>query len=489
MDALISIGKVALTIFEVVLLFNLMIVVHELGHYWAAKWRGLKVDRFQIWFGKPLWHKEVNGVKWGLGWIPAGGFVALPQMAPMETIEGGDASQRDALPKISPLDKIIVAFAGPLFSLLLAVVLAVIVNLVGTPMYTAEKTTTVGWVAEDSGAEEAGMQRGDKILKINDTPVDGWYASAGGVMSEVAFSEGPTVDVTVIPVGQTEPVVRTVPVAEKEKSGWFDRGMVRRLEIDGAVEAVVAGVTKGGPAERAGMLAGDRVVAVNDQPIEYSYQVTPFVDESEGKELTITVSRKLPQNEGVVLQTLKVTPQQPLSPEVLTERYMLGLGWGAGERTIEHPSVGSQISRSATAIFKMFGALLSPTSDVGVKDMGGPVAIGRGFYAMLSDDGWMKALALAVLINVNLAILNMMPLPVLDGGHIVMAIGEWIRKKPMSGRVLEVVQTGFAIALLSLMAYLTILDTKSFFGGGTREPLVFPQPEGVEEAPSEAAAQ
>ncbi|MAF21589.1 MAG: RIP metalloprotease RseP, partial [Roseibacillus sp.] len=77
-----------INILIVVALFNVIIFVHELGHFLAAKWRGLRVDRFQIWFGKPIWKKEINGVQYGLGWIPAGGFVALPQMAPMEAVEG-----------------------------------------------------------------------------------------------------------------------------------------------------------------------------------------------------------------------------------------------------------------------------------------------------------------------------------------------------------------------------------------------------------------
>src|SRR5882757_288709 len=118
---------------EVVLLFNLLIGVHELGHFLAAKWRGLKVDRFAIWFGKPIWKKKIGGVEYALGWIPAGGYVALPQMATMEAIEGKGESSGQALPPISPLDKIIVAVAGPLFSFLLAFGFAVIVWAVGKP--------------------------------------------------------------------------------------------------------------------------------------------------------------------------------------------------------------------------------------------------------------------------------------------------------------------------------------------------------------------
>src|SRR6267378_2179141 len=110
-----AILKVIFIILEVLVLFNLLIFVHELGHFLAARWRGLKVDRFAIWFGKPIWKAKINGVEYALGWIPAGGYVALPQMATMEVIEGKSESPAEPRPPVSALDKIIVAFAGPLF--------------------------------------------------------------------------------------------------------------------------------------------------------------------------------------------------------------------------------------------------------------------------------------------------------------------------------------------------------------------------------------
>src|SRR5438309_6367324 len=125
--------KYVLVILEVLLLFNLLIFVHELGHFLAARWRGLKVDRFAIWFGKPIWKKKINGIEYVMGTIPAGGYVSLPQMATMEAIEGKSESAGQPLPQISALDKIIVAFAGPLFSFLLAFAFAVVVWLVGKP--------------------------------------------------------------------------------------------------------------------------------------------------------------------------------------------------------------------------------------------------------------------------------------------------------------------------------------------------------------------
>src|SRR3954470_610571 len=125
--------RVIFILLEVLVLFNLLIIVHELGHFLAARWRGLVIEKFGVWFGKPIWKKTINGVQYSLGSIPFGGFVALPQLAPMDIIEGKVDVDREQLPRISALDKIIVAIAGPVFSLLLALVFACIVWVVGHP--------------------------------------------------------------------------------------------------------------------------------------------------------------------------------------------------------------------------------------------------------------------------------------------------------------------------------------------------------------------
>src|SRR5437660_8004990 len=138
---ILQIGRVILVLFEVLIIFNLLIVVHELGHFLAARWRGLFIEKFGIWFGKPLWKKKIDGVQYSLGSLPFGGFVALPQLAPMDIIEGKADVDREALPPVSALDKIIVAVAGPLFSLLLAIVFAAMVWIVGYPVSESDMTT------------------------------------------------------------------------------------------------------------------------------------------------------------------------------------------------------------------------------------------------------------------------------------------------------------------------------------------------------------
>src|SRR6476660_4021287 len=195
--------RVLFIILEVVLLFNLLIVVHELGHFLAARWRGLYIEKFGIWFGKPLWKKTIGGVQYSLGSIPFGGFVALPQLAPMDVIEGKADVDRAKLPRISALDKIIVAVAGPLFSLLLALFFACVVWAVGHPVSESDLTTVIGYVQKDSPAAKAGIQPGDKILEVDGRPVSRFFGMNDSVVWNVVRSEGATIPFKIERAGKT----------------------------------------------------------------------------------------------------------------------------------------------------------------------------------------------------------------------------------------------------------------------------------------------
>src|ERR1700736_1871719 len=224
---ILHIGRVILVLFEVLVIFNLLIVVHEIGHFLAARWRGLYIEKFGIWFGKPLWKKTINGVQYSLRTLPFGGVVALPQLAPMDIIEGKADVDRAQLPKISALDKIIVAFAGPLFSFLLAVVFAVIIWSVGRPVSEAEATTTIGYVLPGSPAAKAGLQAGDKILAVDHHRV----ARFGGMSDEsiqwrIVRSEGETIPITIERVVNGHPERKTVearPIVPETKP-WMRKG-------------------------------------------------------------------------------------------------------------------------------------------------------------------------------------------------------------------------------------------------------------------------
>src|ERR1700682_4382409 len=184
------VARVIFILLEVLLLFILLIVVHELGHFLAARWRGLYIEKFGVWFGKPLWKKTINGVQYSLGSLPFGGFVKLPQLAPMDMIEGKADIDRARLPKISALDKIIVAIAGPLFSVLHALFFACVVWAVGHPVSESDLTTVIGYVEQNSPAAKADLRPGDKILEVDGHLVTRFFGMNDSVVWNVVRSEG-----------------------------------------------------------------------------------------------------------------------------------------------------------------------------------------------------------------------------------------------------------------------------------------------------------
>lgn len=486
MDALLSLlyglGLIAI----VIGLFNVIIFVHELGHFLAARWRGLQVDRFQIWFGKPIWKKEINGVQYGLGWIPAGGFVALPQMAPMESIEGKNRDDDDhpaePLPPIKPIDKIIVAFAGPLFSFGLAILAACLVTLVGKPRDFVE-STVVGYVPEDGKASKAGLQVGDEIIAVNGQKVNGFLGSPSfdSVRESIMLSEGDQIELEVRRPGLEEPVKITSGF-EIPSTRWWERKGLRQLGIEVAHKTILGKTMKGGPAEKAGLQENDVVLAVDGEEIKSRARFQEIVSKSNGKELVLTVER-----DGKVIDPITVVPRIPTNMPDGFEDAMIGVGFKRGDEIIEtlyHPNPFEQVKDSVRMMWVTIAKIASPRSDVGLQHLAGPVGIGGVMFDMLkTDNGWKRLLWFMVLFNVNLAILNMLPLPVLDGGHIVLAIGEMIAGRPVKARLLEVVQTCFALVLLSFFLFITSKDIGDRLGiggaGGFPEELQWPDESGT----------
>src|SRR2546423_243749 len=266
--------RVIVVLLEVVLLFNLLIVVHELGHFLAARWRGLYIEKFGIWFGKPLWKKTIGGVQYSLGSIPFGGFVALPQLAPMDLIEGKADMDRARLPKISALDKVIVAVAGPLFSLLLALFFACVVWAVGHPVSESDLTTVIGYVEPNSPAAMAGLRPGDKILEVDGRPVSRFFGMNDSVVWNIVRSEGASIPFKIERDGKVM-TVDVVPVIA-ETSGWR-RKSTRQVMIQPAVTPLVEEVDKDTPAAKAGVKPGDIITAVNGHrilsPLSLVYEI------------------------------------------------------------------------------------------------------------------------------------------------------------------------------------------------------------------------
>jgi regulator of sigma E protease len=462
--------RVIFILIEVLVLFNLLIVVHELGHFLAARWRGLFIEGFGVWFGKPIWKKTINGVQYSLGSLPFGGFVKLPQLAPMDMIEGKADMDRARLPKISALDKIIVAFAGPLFSVLLALFFACVVWAVGHPVSESDLTTVIGYVHQDSPAAKAGLRPGDKILEVDGRPVSRFFGMNDSVVWNVVRSEGPSIPFKIERDGQAM-TVDVVPMIA-ETSGWR-RKSTRQVMIQPAVTPLVDEVEKDSPADKAGMKVGDIIAAMNGQRIFNPLSLVDEIEKHPNDEMTLDVRR------GSELLQLKMRPALITAEGVTKPR--IGVHWDTGGKlSLSHPDPVEQVYHSITSTLQTIGAVASPKSDVKLQHMSGPVMIVRIYYMLFEgDNGWKLALWFSVILNVNLAILNMLPIPVLDGGHIVLALIESVRRKPVNMKILEWVQTACATLIIGYMLYISFFDIGDLFGKNSDRKLP------VKEAPAQ----
>ena len=448
---ILQIGRVILVLLEVLIVFNLLIVVHELGHFLAARWRGLYIEKFGIWFGKPLWKKTINGVQYSLGTLPFGGFVQLPQLAPMDIIEGKADIDREALPPVSALDKIIVAIAGPFFSFLLAIFFAAVVWVVGYPVSESDMTTTIGYIMPESPAKKVGLQPGDKILEVDGKPVTRFLGMNDSISWAVVRSEGETIPIKFERDGKIQDV--EVEPYKAPARGWR-RKPVRQLLILPAETLVIDKVEPNSPAAEAELQKGDIVRAVNDQNIYNSEALIEHTKAHPNDVMKLTVERGGKTFEVQVKPVpIKLKGEKEATPRI-------GIAWDT-KLTNSHPSPFELIHNSVTSTLNTLGAVISPKSDVGLQHLSGPVGIGRIYFLFFeSERGWQLVLWLSVVLNVNLAILNLLPIPVLDGGHILFGLIESVRRKPLNMKVLEYVQGVCTLLIVGVIVYITFFDVQ-----------------------------
>jgi regulator of sigma E protease len=347
-----------------------------------------------------------------------------------------------------------VAIAGPLFSLLLALVFATIVWAVGHPVSESDMTTVIGYVEHNSPGEKAGLLAGDKIIEVDGQPVTRFSGMNDSVTWNVIRSEGESIPF-VVERGDQRLSLSVVPY-KAPSSGWR-RKSVRQVLIYPATTPVIDQVQPKTPAAAAGLQHGDIILGYDGTRIYIPIALAAYVETHAGKPISLAVDRHGQQ------LSVTVTPQ--FLPNEKTPR--IGIAWDtSGRMSVAHPNPIEQVYNSVTSTLETIGAVASPKSDVKLQHLSGPVGIVRIYYLLFeSDRGWQLALWFSVILNVNLAILNMLPIPVLDGGHIVLAMVEAVRRKPVNIRVLEIVQTGCAVLIISYIAYISFFDVGDWLGG------------------------
>ena len=569
----------------VAIFFGGSIFVHELGHFLAARKRGLKIERFSIGFGPRLfgWTGK-DGVDYRVSIIPLGGYVALPQLAEMEGIEGASSEEAEKLPKISYADKMIVSVMGAVFNVIFAFVIACILWFTGMPVAEGTTSTVVGYVPEQvvtsSGhlaelglgntvpgpAYQAGLRSGDKVLTIDDNTVSNFNQITEAVLlGNRRDSQGnPTSTFEVEREGKVmEIVIQPALIEINSKSG----DKIRIAGLQPRTEVIVA-PAPGSPAERAGLKAGDRVLSIDGQPLNNTVEFRDLLRKGGAKPRTLLVERKgglsikvvvtpqvnttvnpvsiiaygedkdrhqlvvLPATRDLLtndeaaardqLMVLGISPEDPALAETLKIGTIIdkvdgrsqivsvrsledlekaGAGaprdltvyWkradgDAGNLTlrnaqvrrgkpVEHAQIGAAfVAKTELAYrnpwetcvgivkstFTTLGRLFDRGSDIQVKQLASVISITKTYYNLSEDIR--RVLWFTVLINLNLAVLNLLPIPVLDGGHMLIATIQRFTKGVLSNKAVIVLQYTFMVLLLSLMAYIILHDVRRCSG-------------------------
>jgi len=426
--------------------FGASIFLHELGHFWVARKLGMKIEEFAVGFGPKIHSWKRDGIEYSIRWIPAGGFVKLPQMITSEALEGnaehGGVLQGDLpVPPAPPLHKILVAFAGPFMNVVFAFAIATVIYFVGLPV--AVNPAIVGYVEPNSAEAKLGIQEGDRIVSVNGEKVKSWQdVTMNTIVARTA----------VVPVA----IERAGTELTYQLQTTTDNAIgLKLLNLDPRDHPEVMEVSVGSAAEKAGLKPNDHIISFAGVPIASRDQFIELVRKRGGQASEIQVERAGKK------MALNVTPT--IDPTTKIGRIGVMLGTDSTQVYLVQkpgPSPWEQISDVFDKTVATIGALIhSRETGVGAKDLSGPVGILSVLAAQVNTD-YRLALSFLVLLNINLAIINLLPIPVLDGGHILMAIIEKIRRRPLSLRFIEYTTNGFAVLLISFMLYVTFFDIK-----------------------------
>ncbi len=441
------------TVLMVLVLFGLTIFVHEFGHFLAARRCGLVVEVFAIGFGPALWQRRVNGVTYKIGCIPFGGYVSLPQLDPSGTqqLQGtaNKPSEADvgetapvAPPPIGPWRRIVVSVAGAFGNLVLAAILAWAVYFIGKPASPSERNATIGYVATNSAAYAAGLRVGDEVLTVNNGPVKNWPDCLVSVCRFTNVTLG---------VRDAAGLPRTLTL--RTEKGIF--GEQTLLGVDGRSLSMVLSVESGSTAYAAGVRAGDLVVGFDGQSVVSRAHLIALVGARAGRPTALRVKR------GAEFKELVVTPAWDEN----SKQVRIGITFNIMDvefDQIVHPKPSEQLYSHSLAIFRILGALVTPSqSKAASQALGGPVMIMISYWYMVKLS-LMLAVFFTGFLNVNLAILNLLPIPVLDGGHVLFALFEVIFRRPVPARIVNHVTNLFAVLLIGVFVLLTYRDVKRF---------------------------
>jgi regulator of sigma E protease len=429
-------------IWWLLVLIGVMILIHELGHYWAARFFDVRVEAFSFGFGPRLFGFRRGETDFRFSAILFGGYVKMTGEQPGEEVS--DPRAFAAKPR---WQRLIIAFAGPAMNIILAVALLTGLFMFRYPkLASADQPATIGYIQKDSPAAKAGLAEGDVIVQINDIKDPKWedvlvteIASAGKPMTVGYVRDGQRRHTTVTPVLDSRTGVGS--------SGWEEQNEVQ-----------IAGILSGMDAEKKGLRAGDVLISVNGQRVRSMAKLHETIRESGGRPVNIEYRR------DEQIQTATITP----TFSETESRWMLGV-------QLERPVVITQLPfpeafresirqnvRGASLIFGFLQGLVERR--MSAKSLEGPIGIAR-LSGDAAREGPSSFVYLMATVSLNLAIFNLLPIPILDGGLILMLLVEMLMRRDLSLNVKEAVFKVGMVFLMMVVVFVLYNDISKLLPG------------------------
>ncbi len=422
------------TLLAFVFVLGVLVFFHEAGHFLTAKWVGVRVKTFSLGFPPKLLGRKWGDTEYVVGLLPLGGYVKMAGDNPAEsTGDPGEFLSR------SKWERLAILFAGPVSNLVLAIVFLTVLFMVGLERPAGlEDPPVIRYVAQDSPAGRAGLVAGDRILAIDETPTPTW----SDVFDQVVVSGNETLSVDVLRDG--ERVETQLEVMARKEDGAGIAGFFPALQPE------VGQLTPGSPAEGAGIQVGDVITKVGERPIHHIDQIITDIRAGGGKEVEIEVLR------GQESRVFRLTPRQEKGiwligvqfapPPTVIERYRNpALAFGAAMK---------ESVRFTRLTLVFLGKLV--TGRGSLRGVSGPIGIAQA-SGETARRGLKDLLTFMAFLSLNLGILNLLPIPLLDGGHMTIIALEGLSGRDFSLQMKErILQVGFVMLLLLMVTVIYV---------------------------------
>ncbi len=428
---------------------GVLIIVHELGHYWVARWCGVKVLRFSVGMGKVVYSRRIGSdqTEWAISILPLGGYVKMLDAREGDMVDVSPEDMKREFTRQSVWKRIAIVAAGPIANFLLAILLFAGLYSYGIP----EPAAKLRAPAEHSIAYQAGLRGGERVTAINGDAVHAWDDLRWLMVQSVVDGKPARMDVEMPATNEADgKILRTVTVpVDSISTEELEGDFLGNLGIDLArPRAVLGQVVSDGPAMRAGLQQGDVVVAINGMAIRDGLALIEAVRAAPEKTLAVQLLRN-----GQPL-TMNVTPEKvaqndqtfgrikvevPMMPEMIT----------AGSNPVV--ALGKAVKKTwdtSAMTIKMVGKMI--VGEVSWKNVTGPITI-ADYAGQTARIGWISYLSFIAFVSISLGVMNLLPIPVLDGGHLLYYAVEVLTGRPVSERFGAIAQRAGVGILMTLM--------------------------------------